>query len=446
MRYGRFILLALLALCLALLAGCGGDDGGGGGDGGGQTAAEGGTEAGAEGGASGAVTIMAVWTGTEGESFQAVLDAFQEANPDVDINYRSAQDITTVLSTAIEGGNPPDVAALPNPGLMRQFAQRGAIQPLDFAQQAVEDNYTQDWIDLGTVDGTLYGVFFKGVNKSTVWYNVQAFEDAGVEPPEDWEGLQEVAATLQASGVPAYSIGGSEGWTLTDLFENIYLRTAGPDLYDQLAAHEIPWTHESVTEALTTMGEILGDTENIAGGTQGALQTDFPTSVQNVYTDPPKAAMVFEGDFVQGVITGETNAEPETGYNVFAFPAIGDSGEGTILGAGDVIVMFNDNEAARALVEYLATPEAGEIWAGRGGFTSPNRNVGEDAYPDEISRAASAPLGAAETFRFDLSDLQPAAFGSDAMFRLLQDFLANPDDAAGTAQKLEAAARRAYGG
>jgi alpha-glucoside transport system substrate-binding protein len=183
MRYGRFILLALLALCLALLAGCGGDDGGGGGDGGGQTAAEGGTEAGAEGGASGAVTIMAVWTGTEGESFQAVLDAFQEANPDVDINYRSAQDITTVLSTAIEGGNPPDVAALPNPGLMRQFAQRGAIQPLDFAQQAVEDNYTQDWIDLGTVDGTLYGVFFKGVNKSTVWYNVQAFEDAGVEPP-----------------------------------------------------------------------------------------------------------------------------------------------------------------------------------------------------------------------------------------------------------------------
>src|SRR3712207_2888019 len=112
MRYGRFILLALLALCLALFAGCGGDDGGGGG--GGDTAAEGGGDTAAEGGASGSVTVMAVWTGTEGENFQAVLDAFQEANPDVDVNYRSAQDITTVLSTAIEGGNPPDVAALPN--------------------------------------------------------------------------------------------------------------------------------------------------------------------------------------------------------------------------------------------------------------------------------------------------------------------------------------------
>ena len=439
MRHRRFILLALFALALALFAaGCGGDDDGGGGGGGGDAG-----QAEEGGGASGTVNVLAVWTGTEGENFQAVLDGFSEANPDVDVQYKSAQDITTVLSTAVEGGNPPDVAALPNPGLMRQFAERGAIKPLDFAQETVTENFSQDWIDLGSVDGQLYGVFFKGVNKSTVWYNVAAFEEAGVEPPETWDDLKTVAETLGAAGTPAYSIGGSEGWTLTDLFENIYLRTAGGDKYDQLTNHEIPWTDESVKEALRTMGEIFSDTENIAGGTQGALQTDFPTSVKNVFSDPPKAAMVFEGDFVQGVITGETNAEPETGYNVFEFPSIGE--ERPVLGAGDVIVMFNDSPAAQALVEYLASPEAGTIWAEKGGFTSPNKNVGEDAYPDEISKAASAPLGAAETFRFDLSDLQPAAFGSDAMFRLLQDFLANPDDVDGTAQKLEAAAKKAYG-
>ena len=439
MKHRHFHLLALFALVLALLAaGCGGDDDGGGGGGGGDTG-----QAEEGGGASGTVSVLAVWTGAEGESFQAVLDGFKKANPDVTVDYKASQDITTVLSTAVEGGNPPDVAALPNPGLMRQFAERGAIKPLDFAQEAVTENFAQDWIDLGSVDGQLYGVFFKGVNKSTVWYNVAAFEEAGVEPPEDWEGLKEVAATLQASGVPAYAIGGSEGWTLTDLFENIYLYSAGPEKYDQLAAHEIPWTDQSVKDALQMMGEIFSVTPNIAGGTQGALQTDHPTAVKDVFSDPPEAAMVFLGDFAQSVITAETSAEPETGYNVFPFPAIGE--ERPVLGAGDAIVMFNDNEAARALVEYLASAEAGEIWAGRGGFTSPNKNVGEDAYPDEITKAASAPLGAAETFRFDLSDLQPAAFGSDAMFRLLQDFLSNPDDVDGIAQKLEAAAKKAYG-
>ncbi len=436
-RWNLLALLLVLLLC-AVAAGCGGGDEEGGG--GGETTAEEGGEA-----VSGSVNVLAVWTGAEGEAFQAVLDGFKEQNPDVTVSYKSAKDPAAVLSTAVEGGNPPDVAALPNPGLMRDFAGRGAIKPIDFARESLQENYAQSWLDLGTVDDKLYGVFFKGVNKSTVWYNVAAFEDAGIEPPTTWDELLEAADTLKASGVPAYSIGGADGWTLTDLFENVYLRTAGPEKYDQLAAHEIPWTDASVKEALTEMGKILGDTENVAGGTSGALQTDFPTSVTQVYADPPKAAMVFEGDFVAGVIKAETQAQPETGYSVFDFPAIGDS-ESVALGAGDVVVMFKDTPASRALIQYLGSPEAQEIWAKRGGFTAPSKNVSEDAYPDEITRKAAAGLGAAEEFRFDLSDLQPAAFGSDAMFTILQDFLKNPKDVNGTAQKLERAAAAAYKG
>ncbi|MDF2751351.1 MAG: extracellular solute-binding protein family 1, partial [Gaiellaceae bacterium] len=224
----RFILLALLVAALALFAaGCGGDDDD--------------------------VNVLAVWTGAEGEAFQAVLDGFTEANPDVNVSYQSAQDPATVLSTSVEGGNPPDVAALPSPGIMADFAGRGALTPIDFARETIEENYADVWLDLGTVEGELYGLFFKGANKSTVWYNVDVFEGAGVEPAEDWETFLSNAETLAQSGTPAYSIGGADGWTLTDLFENIYLRTAGPDLYDQLATHEIPWTHESVTNALTEM-------------------------------------------------------------------------------------------------------------------------------------------------------------------------------------------------
>jgi hypothetical protein len=438
------LLLGLVLLLVPLVAtACGGDD---------DDGAEGGADTSAtdEGGGdvSGSLAIMAVWTGPEQAAFQAVIDGFTDANPDVQVNYTSAGDqLPTQLSTAVEGGNPPDMAVLPQPGLMRDFAEQGALQPIDFAAGDIEENFGESVIELGTVDDTLYGFLFKAANKSLVWYNVGAYSDAGVEPAEDWDTWIENGATLSASGVPAYSIGGADGWTLTDLFENIYLRTAGPDLYDQLAAHEIPWTDQSVKDALTEMAEIVGDSGNIAGGTQGALQTDFPTSVTQVFADPPKAAQVMEGDFVAGVISDSTEAQPGEGFDVFPFPAIGDSGS-VIVGGGDTVVMFTDSPAAQAFVTYLTTPEAAQIWAERGGFASLNQNLDPSVYPDEVTQTTAGALGEAEAFRFDLSDLQPAEFGGtvgQGLFKLFQDFVANPDDVDGITQQMEDAAAQAFG-
>jgi alpha-glucoside transport system substrate-binding protein len=191
------------------------------------------------------------------------------------------------------------------------------------------------------------------------------------------------------------------------------------------------------------MGKVLGDTQNLAGGRQGALQTDFTGSVTQVFSDPPRAGMVFQGDFAGGVISNETNATLGEQANVFKFPSVNGQGENFVMGAGDAVVMFQDSPAAQAFIRYLATPEAAEIWAGRGGFSSPNQNVNADVYPDDITRELATAIAEAETFRFDLSDLLPAAFGSDALFKGLQDFLGNPDNVDGIAQQLEQQAARA---
>ncbi len=398
-------------------------------------------------GVSGSVSVMAVWSGDEQKGFEAVLAGFKKANPGVSVKYTSAGDqLPTVLSTAVTGGNPPDIAALPQPGLMKDFVSKGALKPIAFASGAIGANYAPVWKTLGTVNGKLYGLFFKGANKSTVFYNVKAFKAAGVKPPKTWPQLIAAAKTLRGSGTPAYSIGGADGWTLTDLFENVYLRTAGPAKYDQLTAHKIKWTDASVKKALKTMAGILGDTGNLAGGTAGALQTDFPTSVTNVFASPPKAAMVFEGDFVGGVITSSTKAKPVKDFNVFSFPSVGGS-PASVVGGGDVVVMFNDNPAARALITYLATPAAATLWAKRGGFSSPNKKVKASAYPDPITRGTATALAQAKVFRFDLSDLQPAAFGGtvgQGEFKLFQDFLGAPAKIDTVASALEKAAAAAF--
>jgi len=440
-RYGvRAVLTLALAVSLGL-AGCGSGK---------KTTPSGNKASGGSPSAadvSGKVAFVGVWTGDEQKAFQAVLEGFKAKYPKVTVTYQPAGDqLPTVLSTAVQGGNPPDLASVAQPGLVKDFASKGSLKPLDFASGDISSNFPGSFVKLGTIDGKLYGMFFKAANKSTVWFNTTAYQTAGVSPPTSWDDFLKNAKTLKASGVPAYSIGGADGWTLTDLFENIYLRTAGADMYDKLAGHQIPWTDASVKTALGEMAKVVGDTSNVAGGTAGALQTDFPTSVTQAFTTPPKAAQVLEGDFVAGVITGMTKAKPKTGFDEFAFPAINGSGP-AVMGGGDEVVMFKDSPAAQALVKYLATAEAATIWAKRGGFSSPNKNVDASVYPDDITRRTATAVAQAQTFRFDLSDLQPASFGGtvgQGEWKLLQDFLRRPSDVNGIASQLEAAAAKAY--
>src|SRR5919197_1349365 len=432
------IALLLVALPLALVAaGCGGSSKKS--SGGGQTT--GGTNV------SGKVTITGVWTGDEQKSFQAVLNGFKAKYPKVTVKYNPSGDNTpTVLSTAERGGNPPPLAAVSQPGLVKDFANRGALKPIEFARGTISSNFPADIVKLGTINGKLYGLIFKGANKSTVWYNVKSFKDAGVTAPKSFDDFVKDAKTLKASGVPAYSIGGADGWTLTDLFENIYLRQAGAAKYDQLSNHTIKWTDPSVKAALTTMGQVVGDTSDIAGGTAGALQTDFPTSVSNVFSPTPKAAMVIEGDFVPGVVASSNKLKPVTGFNVFPFPSVKGSAP-AVGGGGHTVMMFKNTPASRALITYLASPDAAEIWAKRGGFSSTNKNVDASVYPDEITRTTATALTKAKTFRFDMSDLQPAAFGGtvgQGEFKLFQDFLKSPSNVNGIAAQLESAAAKAY--
>ena len=392
------------------------------------------------------IEVAAVWSGAEQANFQQIIDAFQEQSG-VQVTFTSTGDqIATILGTRMQGGSPPDVAILPQPGLMYSLADQGALQPLtDVISMEMDTNYAPVWKDLGTYDGTLYGLVFKAANKSTFWYNMSVFEDAGVTPPTTWEELLAAADTIQRFGVAPFSVAGADGWTLTDWFENVYLRTAGGEKYDQLTTLEIPWTDPSVTTALDALAEIWGNEAMLNGGATGALQTDFPTSVVDVFASPPKAALVYEGDFVAGVIGAETQATLGTDADFFDFPSISGSPPSVVAG-GDMAVLMTESEAGKAFMKFLATPEAATIWAKLGGFSSPNKNVDPSVYPDDITRRAATALANAEVVRFDMSDLEPPAFGGTpgkGEWKLLQDFLSNSSDVSGIQTQLQEAAAAA---
>ncbi|MCZ0988911.1 ABC transporter substrate-binding protein [Streptomyces diastatochromogenes] len=439
---------ALLAGALVLTACSSGDGKKGSGDtSGGATASGSGLTLPRLNGAS--LEVAAVWTGTEQKNFKKVLAEF-EKRTGAKVTFVPAQDpIINFLGSKIAGGQPPDVALLPQPGAIKQAVDKKWAKPLGAdALKELQKNYSPGWQDIGKVDGKQYGVYYKAANKSLIWYNAKAFENAGAKEPKTWQELLTTAQAVYDSGVTPFSVGGADGWTLTDWFENVYLSQAGPEKYDQLAQHKIKWTDPSVKQALTTLAQIWGKKDYVAGGADGALQTEFPNSVTQTFTggDQPKAAMVYEGDFVQ-VNIGDTKAKVGTDAKVFPFPAVGSSAP--VVSGGDAAVILKDSKAAQALATFLASPDAATIQAKLGGYLSPNKNVPDSAYPNPVQqKIAKALIASGDDFRFDMSDQAPQAFGGTpgkGEWKDLQDFLKNPKDVAGAQAKLEKDAAAAYG-
>jgi len=397
------------------------------------------------------VSVAAVWTGDEQTAFKKVLAEFERRTGAKTEFIPTGDSASTFLGQRVEGNAPPDVAFLAQPGALQQFAQKGWVKPVSpEVQKSVQANFSPQWQKLGSYQDKLYGVYYKGANKSLVWYNTKVFDNAGATADaKTWDDLVATAGLVSDSGTPPFAIGGADGWVLTDWFENIYLSQAGPEKYDQLAKHEIPWTDPSVKAALETLAKVFGQSDWFPGGSGGVLQTEFPASVPQAFGDTPKAGMVVGADFIGTNIIKDTKAKIGTDAKFFAFPAVG-TGKAPVVTGGDVAVAMKDSPGAMALLDFLATPDAAKVWAEQGGYLSPNKNLDPAAYRDDTTRGIAQNLIAAgDDFRFDLSDQAPAAFGGtkgEGMWRDLQDFLRNPTDIAGAQSKLEADAAKAYTG
>lgn len=392
--------------------------------------------------------VSAVWTGPERASFLKVLEEFEKRTGATVDYIPSGDDMAGFIGSKVAGGGQPDVAFPPQVGVLREFARKGWLKPLGpEAKEQLAKNFSPGWRKLGSYNSTEYGVYYKASNKSLVWYNTKAFEDAGVAEPKDWAEFLKTAQTIADSGVPPVSVGGADGWTLTDWFENVYLSQAGPEKYDLLAQHKIKWTDPSVTQALTALGRLFGTPGLLAGGNSGALQTQFPASVTQTFSgQPPKAAMVSSADYAATNIA-QTKAEVGKDAKVFPFPAVGS--RSPVVTGGDAAVALKDTKGAQALLTFLASTDAAKIWAQAGGFISPNKELDRAAYANDTMREiAEALIKAGDDFRFDMSDQAPASFGGkpgQGEWKDLQDFLKNPKDIAGTQKKLEQDAAKAYG-
>jgi alpha-glucoside transport system substrate-binding protein len=432
MNRQRWLLLARLLLApvaaLALFAACGDDDDDEDGD---ETPSAGRTP-GAGGGDIGSVTVLGIWGAEELDSWEAMYQPWENDTGGT-VEFTGTRDTTALLRTRVEGGNPPDIAIPAEIGLFQQFARDGELVPLSQCpglEDTVRQNYPESFIELGTVDGELYGFFMKTDTKGTIWYNPAFFSANNLQPltaDSTFEDLASLSDQILATGTPPWSNGqnanGSTGFPGSDTIQQIIINEAGVDAYDAVASGEMPYTDDVVRDAWEKFGQlVLTDGYTSQGGAQGVLATPFRDSAFPPFEDPPEAGMVHLGGFAGGFITEQfAEATPGEDFNFFPWPG------GAVTGGANIVYAFNSDDGTCSFMSYLASAEAQQIWVERGGFTSVNREVDLSSYPDETARGQAEQLLNAETFRFDMDDLIGAA-GQQAIFQGIIQYLQNPNN------------------
>jgi len=432
-KFPRFLTLPIAAVMIVSACGGGGSPTPAGGSTapGGSTAAGSGAPAGS--GVTGAtITVTSLWGGSEQEAFQKVLDEFKAKTGNTATYQAQRTDYSTVLQSKITSGSPPDVAIMPGLGFLRQFARSGGIKKisdLGIDPASLEANYPPGILDTGKVDGELYGIMVKFNSKSTFWYRPDKLTAAGASTPKSWDDLKSLITTLQGKGdATPLALGAKDSWTLTDWFEEVYLRQNGPDAYKKLFSADGDWTDPTVSKALDTMKEVLTD-KNVPGGITGALGVAFTDGIAQVFGTTAKADLYYEGGFVGGIATGQTNKALEIGKTIdwFDFPTFGGPGDTAAEIGGDEIAALTTNPGVKEFIQFMTDADSGSTWAKTGAIISPVKAVDASNYPNELAKKEAAQVAGASAVVYDGSDTLPA--GAPDMGAMLQDVVQGKDTA-----------------
>ena len=140
-----------------------------------------------------------------------------EAATGINIVYEGSKEFEASITVRVDGGNAPDIADFPQPGLLAGFAKKGKVIDLNKALPAsYKKNYIQSWLDMGTKPGPdgkpiMAGLWARANVKGIVWYNKKAFDKAGYKVPSTWAELIALQNQIKKDGDAPWAIGIESG-------------------------------------------------------------------------------------------------------------------------------------------------------------------------------------------------------------------------------------------
>ena len=385
------------------LAACGGGDSGG-------------------GEADGSVTI---WTSMD----QPVVDGLEASlapkaeEAGIEVEWERVTDINTLIMTKLNASDAPDIAVIPQPGVVANMQERNGIQPLDdvLDMDALEQSMLPGVVEVGTVDDQYYGLQINASVKSLVFYPKKAWDEAGYEAPETLDDLMALTEEIKADGGTPWCVGiesdTATGWPATDWFEDLVMKFGGEDVYNQWITHEIPFNDDVVVEAGEYIDELWFTEGNVLGGREAIASTNFGAAGTPMFDAEPGCWLLKQGTFITTFFPKDVQANLDEEVGVFGFPAAETGGENPVLGAGDLATMLSDDEDTQEVMRLLAETDTGTEAAKSGAYLSPHADFDPSGYPNEIMKTAASVASESSAFLFDGSDQMPGEVGAGSFWK-----------------------------
>ena len=416
-RKRAMAILATTALTLTAAA-CGGDDGGSGGDDG------------------GAVTI---WMSLD----QSVVDGIQKQmdikaeEAGIDVKIERVDSIDKLIKTKIQAGDTPDIALLPQPGVVASVVELGAAFPLDdvLDTAALEESMVAGALDAGKVDDQLYGLLTSMNVKSLIFYPKKAFEQAGYEAPESLDDLTALADQIKSDGGTPWCLtmesGDGTGWVATDWMEDLVMRYGGVDAYNDWVAGDLPFTDPVVKEAASYFEDVALTEGNVLGGREAITATPFTEAAKPMFDKgKPGCWLLKQGSFFVGpdFLPEEVFANVDEELGVMAFPPAEAGGENPVLGGGDLAVLMSESEDAKTAMNLLSEADIANEAVPGSSFISPHKTFDTSLYATETTKSIAQVAYDSTAFLFDGSDSMPAEVGAGSFWKEMTAWLNGDQD------------------
>jgi alpha-glucoside transport system substrate-binding protein len=370
------------------------------------------------------VTMAGPFTDNDAIKFDESVKAFEEMTG-IDIQYEGSKEFEASIGIAIEGGNPPDIVDFPQPGLLKNFVEKGYVIDLNkvLDMNKVKSNYIQSWLDMATMEAPegdiMAGIWGRVNGKSLVWYNKKAFDAAGYKVPKTWEELVALQNMILSDGDSPWAVGiesgAATGWAMTDWVEEMMLRTTSLENYDKWVAGELKFNSPEVRRAIQAVADIWFADGMVYGGRRSIATTSFGDAPKVMFENPPKAWLHKQGNFITTFFPDNLKAGVD--YDFFYLPSVDPSLGRPVLVAGDIYAMFNDRPEVRMVMQYFATGASVEGWVKAGGAISPHKDSQLSWYTNEVDRKVAEVIQNATSVRFDGSDLMPGAVGAGSFWK-----------------------------
>ena len=287
---------------------------------------------------------------------QQLVDKFNEAHEDVTIKITAPADAGTVLKTRMAKNDMPDIVMMGGDNNYTEVESAGMLVDLsdqDYISN-IQDSYMQMVYDVNKdKEEKAYGVPY-ATNASGVIYNVDKFEEFGLEIPKTWDEFIDVLDQIKDAGEQPLLMTYKDAWTSLCPWNSM-----APDLQPDGFTDDrkegkttFAGTHEEIVEKYLTLLDYAQD------DFMGLTYDDGNKAFAN-----GDAVMIINGNWA---INQYKNANADINVNMFALPASNDESKNYVTSGVDVLMGVCKDSAnedmAKEFVSFMMEPENAQTY------------------------------------------------------------------------------------